>query len=217
MNENALFRKQLGHLTPKQRRFVEEYMKDFQPTQAAIRAGYAPKSARSQAYRLLQRGEIRDALDEGQRKFAPKAKRLGEEAQRRIEVIGFYSFADFVDADGRLLPPKAWPKDGSLAVEKITVMVRNDDRKSASVTNIRTANKLRALLVLANRLEKHPEEKRGESKPDDAKSIEELNLKMEIDVGEIFRARGFTMIDENGEVVEFRKRADKVEAQKADS
>jgi phage terminase small subunit len=74
MTENALYRKLLGHLTPKQRRFVEEYMKDFQPTQAAIRAGYAPKSARSQAYRLLQRGEIRNALDEGQRNFAPKAK-----------------------------------------------------------------------------------------------------------------------------------------------
>jgi phage terminase small subunit len=211
MIENVLYPKLIGHLTPKQRRFVEEYMKDFQPTQAAIRAGYAPKSARSQAYRLLQRGEIRNALDEGQRKFAPKAKRLGEEALRRVKAIGFCTFADFLDAEGKLLPPKAWPKDGSLAVEKITVVVRNDDRKSATVTNIGSANKFRALMMLANHLEKHPGQEQGESKQDDATRIEEENFQMEIGVGEIFEKRGFTLIDENGEVAEFRKRANKVE------
>lgn len=40
-------------LTPKRRKFVEEYLKDFNGTQAAIRAGYAENSARQTAYRLL--------------------------------------------------------------------------------------------------------------------------------------------------------------------
>jgi phage terminase small subunit len=34
-------------LTPKQRRFVEEYIIDLNGAQAAIRAGYAPNSASS--------------------------------------------------------------------------------------------------------------------------------------------------------------------------
>lgn len=34
-------------LTPKQKRFVEEYLVDCNATQAAIRAGYSPKTAYS--------------------------------------------------------------------------------------------------------------------------------------------------------------------------
>ena len=36
----------LGALTPKQNRFVEEYLIDLNATQAAIRAGYSKNSAR---------------------------------------------------------------------------------------------------------------------------------------------------------------------------
>lgn len=37
----------MSKLTHKQRAFVDEYMKDFNATQAALRAGYSPKSART--------------------------------------------------------------------------------------------------------------------------------------------------------------------------
>lgn len=40
-------------LTPKQELFIIEYAKDFNATQAAIRAGYSPETARAQACRLL--------------------------------------------------------------------------------------------------------------------------------------------------------------------
>ena len=39
-------------LTPKQKRFVAEYLKDFNGTQAAIRAGFSPKRAAETAYDL---------------------------------------------------------------------------------------------------------------------------------------------------------------------
>jgi len=37
---------ELAKLTAKQRRFCEEYLIDLNATQAAIRAGYSPKTAR---------------------------------------------------------------------------------------------------------------------------------------------------------------------------
>jgi phage terminase small subunit len=40
-------------LTPKQQKFVEEYLIDLNATQAAIRAGYSEKTANEQASRLL--------------------------------------------------------------------------------------------------------------------------------------------------------------------
>lgn len=52
----------MSKLTPKQAAFVAEYPKDFNATAAAIRAGYAPRSARQQAARLLTKDDIQAAL-----------------------------------------------------------------------------------------------------------------------------------------------------------
>ena len=46
-------------LTPKQERFCQEYMKDLNGTQAAIRAGYSKETARQQAQRLLTKVYIK--------------------------------------------------------------------------------------------------------------------------------------------------------------
>jgi len=49
-------------LTPKQIRFVEEYPSDFNATQAAIRAGYSQRSARSQGSRMMTNVDIQREL-----------------------------------------------------------------------------------------------------------------------------------------------------------
>jgi phage terminase small subunit len=49
-------------LSPKQLIFAEEYVIDFNATQAAIRAGYSPKTAASQGERLLRNVEIQKAI-----------------------------------------------------------------------------------------------------------------------------------------------------------
>jgi len=51
-------------LDPKRRRFVEEYRVDWNATQAAIRAGYSPRSARQHASYLLTKHDIQEALAE---------------------------------------------------------------------------------------------------------------------------------------------------------
>lgn len=50
-------------LTDKQVLFVFEYLRDFNGTQAAIRAGYEAKSAASQAWKLLRKPEIKEYRD----------------------------------------------------------------------------------------------------------------------------------------------------------
>jgi len=49
-------------LTPKQARFVAEYLKDLNATQAAIRAGFSAKTAKSAGSRLLTNVALADAL-----------------------------------------------------------------------------------------------------------------------------------------------------------
>jgi len=55
---------ELSELSPKQRRFVEEYLIDLNATQAAIRAGYSPDSARSIGCENLTKPDIEAAIAE---------------------------------------------------------------------------------------------------------------------------------------------------------
>ncbi len=49
-------------MTPKQQRFVDEYTIDLNATQAAIRAGYSPKTAQEQGSRLLSNVMVAEAV-----------------------------------------------------------------------------------------------------------------------------------------------------------
>ena len=50
-------------LTLKQRRFIEEYLIDFNATQAAIRAGHSEKTAYSVGHENLSKPEIKSEID----------------------------------------------------------------------------------------------------------------------------------------------------------
>ena len=50
-------------LTARQMRFVDEYLKDLNATQAAIRAGYAAKTANANAARIMVHDGIQEAIE----------------------------------------------------------------------------------------------------------------------------------------------------------
>ena len=49
-------------LTPKQERFVTEYLVDLNASQAALRAGYSPRTAPQQGSRLLKNVDVQAAI-----------------------------------------------------------------------------------------------------------------------------------------------------------
>ena len=52
-------------MTPRQERFVHEYLIDLNATKAAIRAGYSKHSASTSAWRLLTKSQVKAAVAEG--------------------------------------------------------------------------------------------------------------------------------------------------------
>ena len=55
-------------LTPKQERFVNEYIRTLNVTQSAITAGYSPKTAHVTGSRLLKKKHINEYIQEQKKK-----------------------------------------------------------------------------------------------------------------------------------------------------
>lgn len=70
-------------LTAKQQHFVKEYLIDLNATQAAIRAGYSPKTAEQQASRLLSNVKVQAAIQKAMDKRAAKVEITADMVLRR--------------------------------------------------------------------------------------------------------------------------------------
>ena len=74
-------------LNPKQELFVKEYLIDFNATQAALRAGYSPKTAYSQGPRLLDNVEIQREIEKGKQKTLKKLEITREDILKKAYNI----------------------------------------------------------------------------------------------------------------------------------
>lgn len=97
-------------LTPKQLRFVEEYLKDLNATQAAIRAGYSAKTASSQGERLLRNAEVARAVAERMQARSEKTQIDAGYVLSRLVEIDQMDVLDILQDDGSLKPVREWPK-----------------------------------------------------------------------------------------------------------
>ncbi|MCG7985054.1 MAG: terminase small subunit [Candidatus Thiodiazotropha lotti] len=128
-------------LNLKQQQFVLEYTKDFNGAQAAIRAGYSAKTARTKAAQLLAIVSVQSALQEEVAKIQEDtrddAKMLRE--QLREEVTADY--ADLYNDDGSLKKPSEWPmafRRGLVSGMKIeAVSQRGDDSNDIEIVTVK--------------------------------------------------------------------------------
>lgn len=101
----------MAKLTAKQQRFCDEYLIDLNATQAAIRAGYSPKTAEQTASRLLT---IVKVSDEIAREMAERSKRTGINQDRVVQELAklaFVNIADVVDLDSATVKETATGED----------------------------------------------------------------------------------------------------------
>ena len=78
-------------MTPKQSRFVDEYLVDLNGARAARRAGYSERSAASQAYELLRNKTVAAAIVKAQ---AERAARTGITSDRVVIELAKVAFGD---------------------------------------------------------------------------------------------------------------------------
>ncbi len=102
-------------MTPKQTRFVQEYLIDLNATQAAIRAGYSAKTATEQGSRLLTNVKVQAAVQEAQAATAERTEVTVDRVVNELALIAFNDIGNYLTMEdgkvGRLdwskLPPGA--------------------------------------------------------------------------------------------------------------
>lgn len=74
-------------LTPKQQRFVDEYVVDLNASQAALRAGYSAKTAGAIGHELLKKPEIAEAIEAKRQRLSAKTEITAEKVLQRLWMI----------------------------------------------------------------------------------------------------------------------------------
>jgi len=107
-------------LNPKQVRFVREYLLSLNATQAAIKAGYSPASARVTGCRLLTHAAVKALLATGGAKAAATAELS---AARVLGEVAHLAHSDLLDAfnpeDGTLRALQSMPEGLRRAIASI--------------------------------------------------------------------------------------------------
>jgi phage terminase small subunit len=118
-----------GDLTPKQQRFVAEYLIDLNATQAAIRAGYSAKWAEKNAVRLTGNDGIRRAIAEGTRQQLAKvgltAERTKEAIRRGVDAVALGDIRKMFDARGNVRPITELDEAEAMLIGGFEVVIKN--------------------------------------------------------------------------------------------
>ena len=100
----------MANLTPKQQRFVEEYLIDLNATQAAIRSGYSEKTARDIGCENLAKPNIAKAIEEAQSKRTEQTQIDAAYVLKRLVEIDQMDVLDIMDDQMKIRPVNEWPK-----------------------------------------------------------------------------------------------------------
>jgi phage terminase small subunit len=151
-------------LTAKQQLFILEYLRDFNATQAAIRAGYSKASATTTGNDLLRHPIISVYIKEHFEKRKEKAATTAERVLEELNKVAFSDLRDFAswDAGGIYMRPSEYAFNTG-AIESI----KETKGEGGTAIGIKMHNKMKALELIAKHIgmfdEQEPPKRNRES------------------------------------------------------
>lgn len=138
-------------LTPKQKKFIDEYLIDLNATQAAIRAGYSKKTAQGIGFENLTKPIIQAEIQKRRDKLQKKLEITQEKVLAELAYIAFANGADFAKVVNtgvfdtvRMVPTDKLPREKQAAIAGI--------KMTANGVEIKLHDKVRALEMLGKYL-----------------------------------------------------------------
>ena len=139
-------------LSPKQTRFAQEYLIDLNGKRAAIRAGYASRSAEVQASRMLRNAKVQKALEAAMQARSRRTEVSSDQVLEELAKIAFANFRDYWPKEGETLDLHRLDRDRTAAVEELTVVETVRGGVLHRRTRLKMHDKLAALTNLARHL-----------------------------------------------------------------
>lgn len=175
-------------LTPKQKRFVAEYLVDLNATAAAKRAGYNQKTAYSIGQENLKKPEIQSAIQEAQAERQKRTEITQDMVLRETARLAFFDVRKMFDSDGKPLDISRLDDDTAAALVGLDVQdIKDADSGDflGYVKKYKMADKIKALELLGKHLgtwEPKDEMPKDEIVEDDlSRSLRELGEGLESD------------------------------------
>ncbi|MYD94572.1 MAG: terminase small subunit [Chloroflexi bacterium] len=147
-------------LTPKQQRFVDEYLVDLNATQAAVRAGYSARTANRMGSENLSKPVIQDAVQKALKRRAQRTEITADNVLREYARLAFADLTDVADADGDTvtvksladLPPEVTAAIAEVAQTATGIRVKFHSKTQALESLARHLGLFNDKLTLAGRL-----------------------------------------------------------------
>lgn len=141
-------------LVEKQKRFCQEYIVDYNGTQAVIRAGYSTNNPSQMAWELLEKPLVQEYFKALQSK---QQERTGINADMVLQGLLRVANLDprkLLDNDGTLKPISEWDDDSALSVASIefAALARPDGESIAKTIKVRNNDRMKALELLGKHL-----------------------------------------------------------------
>ena len=111
-------------LTAKQQRFVEEYLIDLNATQAATRAGYSEKTARSIGQENLTKPEVIEAITAAQAARSERTEIKVDRVVAELAAIGLSDPRRFFTATGELRAIHTLDDEAAAALASVEVVTK---------------------------------------------------------------------------------------------
>jgi len=141
----------MAKLTNKQKQFIEEYLKDLNATQAAIRAGYCEKTSYSIGNENLRKPEIQTAIQKAFDKRSERTQITVDKVLNELALIGFANASDYFEWSTTGINIK---KSKLLTREQCSVIaeVSETKTKDGGTIKVKLYDKLKALELIGKHL-----------------------------------------------------------------
>lgn len=137
-------------LTPKQERFVQEYLVDLNATAAAKRAGYSKKTAYSIGLENLKKPEIQNAIQEAMQKRQKRTEISQDKVLLECAKLAFFDIRKLFDENGKPLDITKLDDDTAAALVGLDVqdVVDIDGNYVGFIKKYKMADKCKMLELL---------------------------------------------------------------------
>jgi phage terminase small subunit len=140
-------------LTPKKRMFAQEYLLDLNATQAAVRAGYSERTAKSQGQRLLTDVDIQNLIQGSMQRRSERVEVTAERVLSEIAKVAFSDVRKIFDDSGALIRISELDDDAAACIAGCEIVTVNRGEGEVDyIAKIKMADKLKALELAGKHL-----------------------------------------------------------------